>query len=136
MDADEYKRTAKIYPFSKTTSKTIEAYKRTASPYRFSKTTLEEILDILRSLNAKETSVIEEAFRKGGVGNPYTHDGKDDYNYFLVNCTWDEAHEIWDHLTNAETNSIAPHGGVTPETKRIGRLVGIWTLFCDSISDG
>jgi hypothetical protein len=113
-----------------------DEYKRTASPYRFSKTTLEEILDILRSENAKETSVIEEAFRKGGVGNPYTHDGRDDYNYFLVNCTEDEAHEIGSHLFEAEVNSIAPHGGVTPETKRIGLLVGIWTLFCDSISDG
>ncbi len=132
MDADEYKRTANIYPFNKITSKTIEAYKRTASPYRFSKTTLEEILDILRSLNAKETSVIEEAFRKGGVGNPYTHDGRDDYNYFLVNCTEDEAYEIGIYLFRAETNAI----GVTSETDRIGRLVGIWTLFCDSISDG
>ena len=106
-----------------------EEYKRTASPCRFSKTTLEEILDILRSENAKETSVIEEAFRLGGVGKPYTHDGRDDYNYFLVNCTEDEVHEIWDHLTNAEIRSmVAPGGGVTPETKRIGHLVGIWSM--------
>ena len=106
-----------------------EEYKRTANPYRFSKTTLEEILDILRSENAKETSVIEEALRKGGVGNPYTHDGRDDYNYFLVNCTEDEVNEIWDCLFRTESGSlVAPGGGATPETKRIGRLIGTWSM--------
>jgi hypothetical protein len=83
-----------------------EDYKRTATYGVFREDQLKETLQILKSQNAKEASVIEEAFHKGGLGIPITRDGVDEYPYYVVNCTEDEAYEILDRLFEETTLHI------------------------------
>jgi hypothetical protein len=90
----------------------IDKYRAKISSPRVRKQHLEEILEILKSRNAKEVSVIERALAEGGM-----NDGLD---YYFVECTREEAYEIWKHILGVEGDDWEYDFEPTPE---------LWDLY-------
>lgn len=107
-----------------------------SDPCAFRKDVLEQTLQVLKSNNAEEASIVEKALHEGGIEKPDLHNTKGVYDFYWVKCTEQEADEIAGHLFDAEAMAVPPSGETTPEASRLAHLVDIWTNFRDWIIGG
>lgn len=107
-----------------------------SEPCAFRKKVLDETLVVLKRNGASEVSVIESAFRIGGIEKPNQHNSPEGYNFYWVKCTDQEADAIVAHLFDEEASSVSASGETTPEASRYADLVDIWSQFRDWIEHG
>lgn len=108
----------------------------TNDPCAFRKAFLKETLIVLKDNNAQESSVIELAFENGGITKPTFHNKPDDYDFYWVKCTAEEAENIAGYLFDEEAAAVSNSGETTPEASRYAELVDIWTNFRNWIEEG
>ncbi|WP_459918997.1 hypothetical protein, partial [Desulfocicer niacini] len=107
-----------------------------SDPCSFGKSVLEDTLYVLKENNAPETTIIELAFKNGGMPKPITHNHSEGFDYYWVKCTDEEADNIAGYLFDAEAAAVPASGEITPEASKYAKLVDIWTNFRDWLERG
>ena len=109
---------------------------KTSDPCAFRKVVLKETLIVLRENRAKEVSIIESAFKHGGIKKPKIHNHPNGFDFYWVKCSAEEADTITSYLFDAEAAAVPDSGETTPEARRYAELVDIWTNFRNWLEGG
>ena len=97
---------------------------------------LQEMLRLLKKVNAESAALITDALENGRIPRLDLHGGTEFDDYCKVSCSVAQADKIVEILFEAEADSVPVSGEATGQTHMLVNLVNKWSDYREELERG